>query len=128
MSYGLRDLDGMRVELGDECGFDEREARDLATAFAPSQDDDDPTEQQDRQHDVEGPLLGDPVASDTLQPAGERAVEPRARALRDGVVGGVAHALGDAGFGRGANRGSCQPLAHVGHRFWGARPGPRAVG
>ena len=34
MSYGLRDLDGVRVELCDECGFDEREPRDLATAFA----------------------------------------------------------------------------------------------
>ena len=34
MSYGLRDLAGVRVELCDECGFDEREPRDLATAFA----------------------------------------------------------------------------------------------
>jgi hypothetical protein len=34
MSYGLRDLDGKRVELCDECGFDAREPRDLATAFA----------------------------------------------------------------------------------------------
>ena len=34
MTYGLRDLDGERVELCDECGFDEREPRDLATAFA----------------------------------------------------------------------------------------------
>ena len=34
MSYGLRDLDGVRVELCDECGFDERDGRDLATAFA----------------------------------------------------------------------------------------------
>ena len=34
MTYGLRDLDGVRVELCDECGFDEREPRDLATAFA----------------------------------------------------------------------------------------------
>ncbi len=32
MSYGLRDLDGVRVELCDECGFDEREPRDLAQA------------------------------------------------------------------------------------------------
>ena len=34
MTYGLRDLDGVRVEVCDECGFDEREPRDLATAFA----------------------------------------------------------------------------------------------
>lgn len=34
MTYGVRDLDGVRVELCDECGFDEREPRDLATAFA----------------------------------------------------------------------------------------------
>lgn len=34
MSYGLRDMDGARVELCDECGFDAREPRDLATAFA----------------------------------------------------------------------------------------------
>ena len=34
MTYGLRDLDGVRVELCDQCGFDEREPRDLATAFA----------------------------------------------------------------------------------------------
>ena len=34
MSYGLRDLEGVRVELCDECGFDEREPRDLAAAFA----------------------------------------------------------------------------------------------
>lgn len=34
MSYGLRDLDGVRVELCDECGFDGREPRHLATAFA----------------------------------------------------------------------------------------------
>ena len=34
MSYGLRDMDGMRVELCDECGFDAREPRDLPTAFA----------------------------------------------------------------------------------------------
>ena len=34
MTYGLRDLDGARIELCDECGFDEREPRDLATAFA----------------------------------------------------------------------------------------------
>lgn len=34
MTYGLRDLDGLRVEVCDECGFDEREPRDLATAFA----------------------------------------------------------------------------------------------
>ena len=34
MTYGLRDVDGVRVELCDECGFDEREPRDLATAFA----------------------------------------------------------------------------------------------
>src|SRR6478752_4873906 len=34
MTYGLRDLDGVRVELCDECGFDEREPRDLGTAFA----------------------------------------------------------------------------------------------
>src|SRR4051794_32600711 len=34
MSYGLRDLDGVRVELCDECGFDEREPRDLSVAFA----------------------------------------------------------------------------------------------
>jgi hypothetical protein len=34
MTYGLRDLDGVRVELCDECGFDERELRDLARAFA----------------------------------------------------------------------------------------------
>ena len=34
VSYGLRDLDGVRVELCDECGFDAREPRQLATAFA----------------------------------------------------------------------------------------------
>ena len=34
MTYGLRDFDGVRVELCDQCGFDEREPRDLATAFA----------------------------------------------------------------------------------------------
>ena len=34
MTYGLRDLDGVRIELCDECGFDERDGRDLATAFA----------------------------------------------------------------------------------------------
>lgn len=34
MTYGLRDMDGERVELCDECGFDAREPRDLATAFA----------------------------------------------------------------------------------------------
>lgn len=34
MTYGLRVLDGVRVELCDQCGFDEREPRDLATAFA----------------------------------------------------------------------------------------------
>src|SRR3954454_17652640 len=34
MTYGLRDLEGVRVELCDECGFDEREPRDLAAAFA----------------------------------------------------------------------------------------------
>jgi hypothetical protein len=34
MSYGLRDIDGVRVELCDECGFDGREPRDLVTAFA----------------------------------------------------------------------------------------------
>jgi hypothetical protein len=34
MTYGLRDLGGVRVEVCDECGFDEREPRDLATAFA----------------------------------------------------------------------------------------------
>jgi hypothetical protein len=34
MTYGLRDLDGVWVELCDECGFDEREPRDLPTAFA----------------------------------------------------------------------------------------------
>ena len=34
MTYGLRDLDGVRIELCDECGFDEREPRDQATAFA----------------------------------------------------------------------------------------------
>ena len=34
MSYGLRDMDGVRVELCDECGFDAREPRDLPTAFA----------------------------------------------------------------------------------------------
>jgi hypothetical protein len=33
-SYGLRDIDGVRVELCDECGFDAREPRDLVTAFA----------------------------------------------------------------------------------------------
>ena len=33
MTYGLRDLDGARVELCDECGFDAREPRDLAAAF-----------------------------------------------------------------------------------------------
>ena len=34
MSYGLRDFDGVRVELCDECGFDGREPRDLASALA----------------------------------------------------------------------------------------------
>jgi hypothetical protein len=34
MTYGLRDIDGRRVELCDQCGFDEREPRDLARAFA----------------------------------------------------------------------------------------------
>ena len=34
MSYGLRDFDGERVEVCDECGFDGREPRDLATALA----------------------------------------------------------------------------------------------
>jgi hypothetical protein len=34
MTYGLRDLDGRRVELCDECGFDEREPRDLPAVFA----------------------------------------------------------------------------------------------
>jgi hypothetical protein len=34
VSYGLRDLDGVRVELCDECGFDEREVGHLTTAFA----------------------------------------------------------------------------------------------
>ena len=34
MSYGLRDLGGVRVELCDECGFDGREPRELAAAFA----------------------------------------------------------------------------------------------
>lgn len=34
MSYGLRDLDGERVELCDECGFDAREPRELAVALA----------------------------------------------------------------------------------------------
>ena len=34
MSYGLRDMDGVRVELCDECGFDARQPRDLPTAFA----------------------------------------------------------------------------------------------
>jgi hypothetical protein len=34
MAYGLRDLDGVRVELCDQCGFDEREPRDLPEAFA----------------------------------------------------------------------------------------------
>lgn len=34
MTYGLRDLDGVRIEVCDECGFDEREPRDLASAFA----------------------------------------------------------------------------------------------
>jgi hypothetical protein len=34
MSHGLRDLDGVRVELCDECGFDGREPRHLATALA----------------------------------------------------------------------------------------------
>ena len=34
VSYGLRDFDGVRVELCDECGFDSREPRNLATAFA----------------------------------------------------------------------------------------------
>jgi len=33
MSYGLRDLNGARVELCDECGFDGREQRDLAVAL-----------------------------------------------------------------------------------------------
>ena len=34
MSYGLRDFDGVRIELCDECGFDEREVGPLTTAFA----------------------------------------------------------------------------------------------
>lgn len=34
MSYGLRDVNGVRVELCDECGFDAREPRDLAPALA----------------------------------------------------------------------------------------------
>ena len=34
MTYGLRDIDGVRVELCDQCGFDQREPRDLTTAFA----------------------------------------------------------------------------------------------
>lgn len=34
MSYGLRDLGGLRIELCDECGFDAREPRQLATALA----------------------------------------------------------------------------------------------
>ena len=34
MSYGLRDIGGVRVELCDECGFDSREPRDLLAAFA----------------------------------------------------------------------------------------------
>jgi hypothetical protein len=34
MTYGLRDLDGVRVELCDECGFDGREQRRLTTALA----------------------------------------------------------------------------------------------
>jgi hypothetical protein len=34
MTYGLRDLGGVRVELCDECGFDGRERRRLATALA----------------------------------------------------------------------------------------------
>ena len=34
MSYGLRDLGGVRVELCDECGFDGREPRDLGAALA----------------------------------------------------------------------------------------------
>jgi hypothetical protein len=34
MTYGLRDFDGERVELCDECGFDGREPRVLASAFA----------------------------------------------------------------------------------------------
>jgi hypothetical protein len=33
MSYGLRDIDGHRVELCDECGFDGREERDLGGSF-----------------------------------------------------------------------------------------------
>ncbi|MBA2954770.1 hypothetical protein GON03_10570 [Nocardioides sp. MAH-18] len=34
MSYGLRDLDGVRVELCDECGFDDRGLGPLPAAFA----------------------------------------------------------------------------------------------
>src|SRR6478609_1579966 len=34
MSYGLRDLDGVRVELCDECGFDAREPRNLGSVLA----------------------------------------------------------------------------------------------
>src|SRR3954470_1655257 len=34
VSYGLREFDGVRIELCDECGFDERELGDLGTAFA----------------------------------------------------------------------------------------------
>jgi len=34
VSYGLREFDGVRIELCDECGFDEREVGDLGTAFA----------------------------------------------------------------------------------------------
>ena len=33
VSYGLRDLDGERVELCDECGFDAREPRDLRASL-----------------------------------------------------------------------------------------------
>ena len=33
VSYGLRDLDGERVELCDECGFDAREPRDLTASL-----------------------------------------------------------------------------------------------
>ena len=34
MTYGLRDLDGVRVELCHECGFDGREPRHLGTTLA----------------------------------------------------------------------------------------------
>lgn len=34
MTYGLRDIDGRRVELCDECGFDGREQIDLPARLA----------------------------------------------------------------------------------------------